>query len=120
MASREFETGATRDEDEDKIDYEGHLSPLALTTFCEYMHSHRNMPDGTKRASDNWQKGIPQDAYVKSMFRHMMDVWANHRKVPSGEPMEVALCGVIFNAMGLLHEIEASKRSTLDSWGHSP
>ncbi len=117
---REFDTGATRDQEGDKYDYEGFLSPLALVRFAAYMHENRVQSDGTLRASDNWQKGIPLSSYMKSMLRHMMTVWCHHREVPEKpegdllikggcESLEDALCGVIFNAQGYLHEIMKAK-----------
>lgn len=102
---REFDTGATRDSDENKLDYEGFLSPRALRRYAEYMHKNRKQADGKMRASDNWQKGIPKDAYMKSLFRHFMDVWALHRAgISADEDLREALCATIFNAFGYLHE----------------
>jgi len=105
---REFDTGATRDQDETKPDYEGFLSPLVIARYGEYMHKNRVQADGTLRASDNWQKGIPLPAYMKSGFRHFVDWWRLHRQPATAETVdavEEALCGVLFNAMGYLHEI---------------
>jgi hypothetical protein len=110
---RTFATGATRDGDADKLDYEGFLSPLALERFAEYMHVHRRQPDGALRASDNWQKGIPLEAYAKSAWRHFMDFWKAHRGV--GEVgVEEALCALIFNLQGYLHEILKAKREAAE------
>jgi hypothetical protein len=104
---RTFKTGATRDTDTGKHDPEGFLHPLVLNRFNEYMHQNRVQKDGSLRDSDNWQKGIPRTAYVKSMWRHFHDVWLWHRGYghKSKEAVEVALCGLMFNAMGLLFEI---------------
>lgn len=102
---RTFETGATRDSDEDKLDFEGFLSPAVLTRYAEYLHKHRKQADGNLRASDNWQQGIPLNVYMKSGFRHFMDWWTKHRGGEAGEEMEEALCALIFNAMGYLHEL---------------
>jgi hypothetical protein len=101
---RQFTTGATRDSDTDKYDYEGFLSPLVLERYGEYMHKHRKQADGKLRDSDNWQKGIPKDAYMKSGWRHFMDWWKEHRKIASREGLEDALCALLFNVMGYLHE----------------
>jgi len=102
---RIFETGATRDLDADKYDYEGFLSPLVLDRFAAYMHKHRMQVDGSLRASDNWQKGIPKDAYMKSGWRHFMAWWKLHRQPKVDRPqLEEALCALLFNAMGYLHE----------------
>jgi hypothetical protein len=106
MGMREFETGATRDSEDGKFDYEGFLSPIVLERFGEYMHEHRKQADGKLRDSDNWQKGIPQEAYMKSMFRHFMDVWFFHRDINPGSKgtVEDALCALFFNVQGYLHE----------------
>ena len=102
---RTFNTGATRDTDDGKYDYEGFLSPLVLERYAEFMHGHRKMSDGSVRDSDNWQQGIPWDVYMKSMWRHFFDVWAWHRGRPIKDHIEVALCALLFNAMGYLHEL---------------
>lgn len=101
---REFETGAKRDGDDGKVDYEGHLSPLVIQAYGRYMHRHRKMADGSMRDSDNWQRGMPLDSYLKSGWRHLFDWWCLHRGMTARETMEDALCGVMFNAMGYLHE----------------
>jgi len=101
--ARTFDTGATRDTDEGKWDYEGFLSPLVLERYAEYMHKNRIQSDGELRDSDNWQKGIPKDAYMKSMWRHFMDVWMYHRGHDEWQ-MEEALCAMLFNVMGYLYE----------------
>lgn len=101
---RTFSTGATRDSDDHKIDFEGFLSPIVLQRYGEYMHHHRKQADGKLRDSDNWQKGISKDAYMKSLLRHVHDVWMNHRGYKGREDIQQALCGVLFNAMGYLYE----------------
>jgi hypothetical protein len=110
---RTFSTGATRDDDNDKLDYEGFLSPLVLERYAEYMHSHRKQADGKMRSSDNWQKGITLVAYMKSLWRHFFDLWKIHRGYgpvhdkKDGHLLtaDEQLCGVIFNASGYLHEL---------------
>jgi len=104
---RTFNTGATRDLDESKFDYEGFFSPYVMDAFAAYMHSKRPMADGSLRDSDNWQKGMPLDSYMKSGFRHFMDWWAGHRGNGhvAKEPLETALCALLFNVQGYLHEI---------------
>jgi hypothetical protein len=115
---RVFSTGATRDADENKLDFEGFLSPLVLEEFAKYMHGKRKMPDGSMRDSDNWQKGIPTEAYMKSMFRHFFAVWRSYRRDPKrGEGYDYApfveeLLALLFNVQGITHEVlkEAGKR----------
>lgn len=109
--TRLFETGATRDNDDEKLDYEGFISPQVWTEFAKYMHENRlkNIPPGDKiRSSDNWQKGIPKTAYMKSMFRHFMDVWTLHRGVLTAAGRRAlirALCALLFNVQGMMHEL---------------
>lgn len=102
---RVFGTGATRNLDKDKHDPEGFFNPIVIHRFNEYMHKHRKQANGKTRDSDNWQKGIPKSAYIKSGFRHFLDWWSEHRGYSSREGIQEALCGVIFNAQGYLFEI---------------
>jgi len=37
---RKFDTGATRDTNEGKYDYEGILSPTVIKRYAEYMNKH--------------------------------------------------------------------------------
>lgn len=99
---REFETGATRDTDLNKPDYEGFLSPLVLKRFGEYMNKHRKQSDGKLRDSDNWQKGFGDKHFnvcMKSLTRHFMDLWLFHRGYRGRETIDDALAGILFNAM---------------------
>lgn len=115
---REFGTGATRDLDANKLDFEGFLSPLVLERYAEHMHKARKMPDGSMRESDNWQLGIPMDVYMKSMWRHFFAVWKLHRglrvtEVVKGETiekdLETELSALLFNVNGMLHETLKAK-----------
>lgn len=111
--TRVFDTGATRDTDAGKLDFEGFISPKVWVEFAKYMHDCRlkNVPPGqTIRGSDNWQKGIPKSVYMKSMFRHFMDVWTYHRNesplTPFGRQMLIrSLCALLFNVQGMMHEL---------------
>ena len=102
---RKFGTGATRDTNENKLDFEGFECPLVMLRFAEYMNKHREQSDGNLRDSDNWQKGIPKTVYMKSMWRHFMDLWLGHRGFDNREGVEEALCALRFNVNGYLHEI---------------
>lgn len=101
---REFATGANRDTAEGKFDFEGFLSPLALEAYGTYMNFNRFLPSGQLRDSDNWQKGMPLSAYVKSGWRHFFDWWRDYRGLSSHEGVIWALCGLLFNVNGYLHE----------------
>ena len=105
---RKFETGATRDIDTNKLDYEGFLSPMVLERYAQYLNKHRVQSDGKLRDSDNWQKGIPIKVYMKSKWRHFMDTWMNYRLgMFAGDTgiLEESLCAELFNTMGMLYEL---------------
>lgn len=108
--NRVFSTGATRDTATDKPDYEGYLSPLVIQRFGQYMLKHQKQSDGTLRDSDNWQKGIPKNVYMKSAFRHFIDMWKEHRGIATPDGVEDNLCALIFNISGYLHEYLKSKK----------
>ena len=108
---RRFKSGATRDDDNTKLDFEGFLSPLVIEAYGDYMHQHRIQSDGSLRDSDNWQAGIPFTAYIKSLFRHFIDLWFLHRGYERYDKKDghkitkkEALCAILFNAQGYLHE----------------
>lgn len=108
---RHFSSGATRDSAENKLDFEGFLDPRVLWAFAEYMHEHQTQPDGVERSGDNWQKGIPLDAYAQSLIRHVVDVWMIHRGHRVVRPedghevtLDEALGACLFNIQGYWHE----------------
>jgi len=101
---RQFDTGATRDTAEGKLDPEGFTHPMVLRQFYKYMNMNRLMADGSMRDSDDWQKGVPREAYMKSLKRHCDDAWLEHRGFETTDGMIAALCGIMFNAMGYMFE----------------
>lgn len=112
--TRTFPTGATRGLDDTKLDYEGFLSPFVLERFAQYMHECRlrNIPEGQSiRTSDNWQRGMPFDAYMKSLVRHVVEAWQHHRASGPASNSDIdkrtedTLCAIIFNAQGYLQEL---------------
>lgn len=121
---RRFETGATRSSDNDRYDLEGYLSPLALERFGEYMLKHQFQADGTKRDSDNWQKGMPLTTFAKGMHRHFLHFWQRHRgyhpkDAKAADNIEEDLCAIIFNAQGYLHEILKYRYSRNDTGAYT-
>lgn len=108
---RYFESGAYRDVDENKNDFEGFLCPLVMGEFGKYMTKNRKQSDGNIRDSDNWQKGIPKSQYIKSLFRHFHQLWLLHRGYKSKDEkgnlvtIKDACCGIMFNIQGYLHEL---------------
>ncbi len=111
---RQFDTGATRNDDDGKLDFDGFLSPLALEAFARYMHQHRVQSDGKLRDADNWQKGMPVEQYRKSAWRHFFDVWRLSRGYDAdGVELVEALCAVLFNVQGMLHETLKPQEPTI-------
>jgi len=106
-AIRKFASGATRDSDEDKPKYKSYLSPLAMLAYGKYMLEHQRQADGSIRDADNWKKGMPTQEYAESLLRHYVDVWLilEGFEEQARAHWEEALCGIIFNAQGLLHEL---------------
>lgn len=105
---RTFTTGATRDTAEGKPNYGGYLSALALRCFGRYMLKHEMQADGKKREPGNWKKGIPEDVYYESLLRHVLEDLVALKDGLLGREVDAtvedALCAIIFNAQGMLHE----------------
>lgn len=101
---RQFETGATRDVEAGKPDYEAFLSPLVIEAYGQYMNACRDTAAG-RRPGDNWQLGIALPAYMKSGWRHFFDWWKGHRAHDPEVELVIPLLAVIFNASGYLHEL---------------
>lgn len=115
---RQFKSGATRDTDEGKLVYTGFENPFVTKRFAEFMHRNRIQSNGSLRAADNWQKGIPRQAYHESLGRHVREFeqlhdrsrgldpaqWGKKGGVDREEMLDV-LCAVIFNAQGQMLEI---------------
>ncbi len=100
---RTFETGATRNSLEGKLDYYGFLSPAVLRRFAQYMYKNRKQADGSLREPANWTKGIPKDAYIASLWRHVMELSLHHSGTEEAD-IEDVLSAIIFNASGYLYE----------------
>lgn len=107
---RKFDTGATRDTVQGKLDYVKALSPIVLQRYVQYLDAHRLQPDGNMRDFDNWKKGIPIDAYLGGLGRHFMAVWLLAQGFPAEDNhgpvmLEDSLAAIIFNASGWLYEL---------------
>jgi hypothetical protein len=105
---RRWESGATRDTDENKLEPWGFTSALVEKAFSEYMHGHRKQSDGSLRDSNNWTHGIPLEAYWHSLSRHVMDLrllWEQFPEEANAKDMTEVLCAVKFNVDGMLYEL---------------
>lgn len=106
----EFETGATRDAEKDKLNYIRALCPLVMRCYVTYIGEHRRQSNGDLRDWDNWKRGIPKQRYLEGLDRHKRAVWLLHEGFPAFDNrgpvnMKDSLCGVIFGAMGMLREV---------------
>jgi hypothetical protein len=115
----QFEKGATRTVCDDKLSYVKALSPIVLRRYVQYLANHRKQVDGTMREFDNWKRGIPVERYLDGLGRHFMTLWL----VMDGfeiyddlgqKDIEDVLCAIIFNSMGMLHEIRKGYRGCLN------
>ncbi len=104
QAFRVFNTGAIRDADHHKIDPEAAFSPLVFNAYCQFMFQMSYLYDGTRRDEDNWQKGMGINSYMKSSWRHFLDLWSIHRGLRAKEHIVFVLCYLLFNISGYLHE----------------
>lgn len=111
-AVEKFTTGATRNASVDKPDYEGFLSPEVMAMYGRYMQENRLQKNGEVRASDNWQQGIPLANYMKSLLRHVFELWYYHRtgRLPINTDTgltftpEQMFSAIMFNVMGYAKE----------------
>jgi hypothetical protein len=115
-AMNTFETGATRSEDVVRDDPDGYLSPYFLDRYFKYMTKHRVQADGAVRESDNWQKGIPLERYMKGLWRHFFHMWQRHRGVEVTDPLaadsiEEDMMAMMFNLQGYAHEYLKDQRN---------
>lgn len=111
---RTFESGATRDTDQGKLDYVKALSPIVLRRYVQYLDKHRLQSNGSYRSFDNWKQGIPEEAYISGGGRHFIDTWLlteGYATEDNHGPVEIedALCAQLFNLMGRLHEMLKDK-----------
>ena len=114
MEIRQFDTGANRNSDLEKMDFEGFLNPLVIERYGAYMHKHRKLADGTLRDSANWQKFFGDDhksVCMSSGWRHFLSWWKAHRGYRTEEDIEESICALMFNAQAYLFKILSEKES---------
>ena len=90
----------------------GEECKLFIKAFCDYMDGHRIQADGSVRDPDNWKKGISQDVYMDSLYRHVTDLWSVFNGYERFEPetkeeldKKTLLCAIMFNVQGYLYEL---------------
>jgi len=108
--TREWESGAYRDTNSEKLDYEAFYNPLVVREYARYMHKHRKQANGKLRDGDNWQGlfGTPGEhraVCMKSMWRHFHDLWMFHRGYAGRDTIKEALCALLFNVQAYLFSI---------------
>jgi len=114
---RTFKSGATRDTEENKHDYEGYIHPINTKRFGEYMSKHQKQANGELRDSDNWQKlfgDTPEkhcNVCIKSLCRHLEDLRLHHRGWghEARESIEDAIQGIKFNINAYEYGLEIKK-----------
>lgn len=114
---RKFSTGAIRDDDENKINYEKGLSPIVLQCYGEFMRRHNAQVDGGHRDEGNWKKGFTRQSYMESKWRHFMKTWLLHDEFlfdPGYDKILESLCAEMFNTMGMMHVILLERRKEKD------
>ena len=108
MSISKFETGGTRDTDVGKLDFEGFESPIVWKSYAQYLNKHRKTADGSLRDSDNWQNLFGEKHYdvcMKSLLRHVVDLWLQHRGFEGEQAVEDDLNAIIFNAKAYLFKL---------------
>ena len=113
---REFDTGATRDTSEGKLEYARFMSPIVLKRYAEYMDLHRKQSDGNLREPDNWMNLFGykhEDVCMDSLWRHLMDVWLINKGFANEarEDIESALCAMLFNTQAWLFKVLKDKQT---------
>ena len=105
---RKFTTGAVRDDEgDDKEDYIESISWLTMKRYAKYMTKM-----SSKYGRGNWVKGIPIDAYERSMMRHIQKYLSSKYYGVEVEPECDHLSAALFNLQGLIHEEEVTKSKT--------
>lgn len=102
--TKQFQSGAIRDNEDNKYDFIETISWTALNRFAKYMTEKK-----TKYGSGNFKKGIPIDSYERSLLRHVHKYLVNKYESGNEEPLEDHLSAIVFNVFGIIHEEERSK-----------
>jgi hypothetical protein len=107
MEIRSFSTGAIRDSEEGKEDYIETISWSAFKRFAKYMTGKKK-----KYGEGNFKKGMPIDAYERSLMRHIQKYLENKYEDGNSEKEEDHLAAAWFNIQGIMHEEERAKKDS--------
>lgn len=108
---RKFDSGATRSNNEGKLDYFRFNHPLVEKVWAEYMHKHRKQENGELRDGNNWWKGWSKETSAESLIRHIKDIELHLAGYPheATETLEDSICASIFNLKALLLQVLKEK-----------
>ena len=98
---RQFDTGAVRDNEDEKPDFTETISWTAFNRYATYMTGKKS-----RYGQGNFKKGIPIDAYERSLIRHLDKYMRNKYEDGQDEPNEDHLAAMVFNLFGIMHELE--------------
>lgn len=97
--TRQFKTGAIRDDDSSKEDYIETISWTAFKRYAKYMTGKKS-----RYGAGNFKKGIPITSYEQSLVRHLQKYLANKYEEGSEEKDEDHISAMVFNLFGIMHE----------------
>lgn len=93
-----FKSGAIRDNQEGKPDFNETISWTAFNRYAKYMTGKK-----AKYGAGNFKKGIPTSSYVASMLRHVDKWMRNTYENGQDELNEDHLSAIVFNVFGIMH-----------------
>lgn len=93
---RQFSTGAVRDSNE------GKSRPDLISPYFTERLGYRLAEGAKKYAERNWEKGIPDAAFLESLERHLV-------AYKMGKTDEDHAAAIAFNIMGIIHNEEVRK-----------
>lgn len=96
VAKRKFESGAVRDSNE------GKSRPDLISPYFTERLGFRLAEGAKKYAERNWEKGIPDAAFLESLERHLV-------AYKMGKTDEDHAAAIAFNIMGIIHNEEVRK-----------
>jgi hypothetical protein len=102
---RTFDTGSIRDSEDNKEDYTETISWTAFKRYAQYMTRCKE-----KYGDGNFKKGMPIDAYERSLLRHVQKYMENKYEKGTVEKDQDHLSAMVFNIFGIMHEEEMMKK----------